>query len=66
MTFSTRKFAPIAYMQPKCTDFPYDSWDLRSIGDQVARLNIRTKRLTVKIEIHPLHVKLVDMAEPEL
>jgi hypothetical protein len=29
LNFSTRKFAPIAYLQKKTLDFPYDSWYLR-------------------------------------
>ena len=63
--FSTRKFAPIAYLQSKTCDFPYDSWYLRCIASQVALLSIKTKRIEVNIEIHPLFVKLVDMPQPE-
>ena len=33
LDFNTRKFAPIAYLQKKTLDFPYDSWYLRSIGN---------------------------------
>lgn len=51
----------MAYLQPKCTDFPYDSWDLRCIDNEVALLQIHTKRILVSIEIHPLYVKLVNM-----
>jgi hypothetical protein len=59
--FSTRKFAPIAYLQPKTMDFPYDSWSIRSIGDQVGLLSLVTKRgLKIRIEIHPRYVKLVE------
>jgi len=29
--FQTRKFGPIAYLQSKTTDFPYDSWYVRCI-----------------------------------
>ena len=61
--FSTRKFAPIAFLQPKTTDFPYDSWYIRCIEDQVALLSIVTKRIKLDIEIHPLFVKLVDNGE---
>ena len=31
LIFSTRKFAPMAYIQSKCTDYPYDSWYIRCI-----------------------------------
>lgn len=65
LDFSTRKFAPIAYLQPKTTDYPYDSWYLRSIGNQVGLLTVVTKRIKVQIEIHPLYVKLIEMPQPE-
>jgi len=32
LVFNTRKFAPIAYLQSKTCDFPYDSWYLRTIA----------------------------------
>lgn len=53
-------------MQSKITDFPYDSWYLRCIENQRALLSIKTKRIDVHIEIHPLFVKLVEMDQPEL
>ena len=56
----------MAYLQKKCTDFPYDSWYIRSIADQVALLTIKTKRIQVFIEIHPLFVKLVKMDQPQI
>ena len=34
LEFSTRKFAPIAYIQKKTLDFPYDSWYARTIAPQ--------------------------------
>ena len=54
------------YLQPKTTDFPYDSWYIRCIGNQVALLSIKTKRIDVNFEIHPLYTKLVEMDQPEL
>lgn len=65
LVFNTRKFAPMAYLQSKCTDFPYDSWSLRTIKEQVALLTIVTKRITLNIEIHPLFVQLIEMDQPE-
>lgn len=53
-------------MQAKTTDFPYDSWYMRCIGDQKALLSIVTKRINVNFEIHPLFVKLVEMDQPQL
>ena len=66
LEFSTRKFAPISFLQSKVTDFPYDSWYLRCTGQEKALLSIVTKRINVNIEIHPLCVKLVEMDQPEL
>lgn len=66
LEFQSRKFAPIAYLQPKITDFPYDSWYIRCIGDQKALLSIKTKRIDINFEIHPLFIKLVEMEQPEL
>jgi len=65
LNFNTRKFAPIAYLQSKITDFPYDSWYIRCVKDKVALLSIVTKRININIEIHSLFVKLVDMEQPE-
>jgi hypothetical protein len=56
LQFTTRKFAPLCYLQNKCTDFPYDSWYLRCIDKEVALLSIVTKRINLNIEIHPLFV----------
>jgi hypothetical protein len=32
LVFETRKFGPIAYLQSKVLDMPFDSWYLRCIG----------------------------------
>ena len=67
LDFSTRKFAPIAYLQKKTLDFPYDSWYLRSIGDQQALLTVKTRRgIDLNIQINPLNCKLVECDFPEL
>ena len=67
LKFGLAKFAPLAYLQPKTLDYPYDSWYIRSTGDQVAILTIMTKRMIeINIEIHPLYVKLIEMEQPEL
>ena len=29
LTFELKRFAPIAYLQHRCTDYPYDSWYMR-------------------------------------
>ena len=66
LEFSTRKFSHIAYLQSKVLDFPYDSWYLRSVGEQKALLSIKTKRIDVNIMILPLCVRLVEMEQAEL
>ena len=33
LKFLTKKFGPIAYIQPKTLDFPYDSWYIRCIDN---------------------------------
>lgn len=67
LKFGIARFAPFAYLQPKCLDYPYDSWYIRSIGESVGLLTIKTKRqIEVRIEIHSLHVKLIEMEQPEL
>lgn len=45
LKFGISRFAPFAYLQPKILDFPYDSWYIRCIEDQVAILTIMTKRM---------------------
>lgn len=56
----------MAYLQPKTLDFPFDSWYIRSIGPSRAFLSIKTKRININFEIHPLYVKLVEMNQEEL
>ena len=50
----------------KTTDYPYDSWFLRCIADNLALLTVVTKRIKINIEIHPLIEKLVEMENAEL
>lgn len=61
LEFSLTKFAPVAYLQAKTTDYPYDSWCLRSIGQELAILTVVTKRIEINIEIKPLCVRLIEM-----
>jgi cancer susceptibility candidate protein 1 len=64
LSFSLNKFAPIAYLQARCTDYPYDSWYLRCVEKEIALLTIKTKRIEINFEIHDLFIKLVDMEQP--
>lgn len=63
---SISKFNPLAMLQSGITDYPYQSWKLRSIGDNVALLDIETKRLKLVFEIGEDYVKLIERDEPEL
>lgn len=57
--FTTLKFAQMAMLQSRCTDYPYLGWRLRSIAggknvDPIALLDIETKRLNLTFEISSL------------
>ena len=64
--FTSMKFAPIALLQSRCTDYPYQKWWLRCVGEETALLDLWTKRLHLVFEIGPLYLKLVRCEEPEL
>jgi len=64
--FPTRKFAPIAMLQSRITDFPYQSWKLRCTEETRALLDLETKRLRLCLEITPMEMKLIDCDEPAL
>jgi len=68
--FTTLKFAPMAMLQSRCTDYPYLGWRLRCIQggkeDPVALLDIETKRLNLTFEISALQLRLVKNEEAAL
>lgn len=64
--FATTKFAPIALLQSRCMDYPYENWSLRCVSNEVAILTLHTKRIVLNIEIGPLYVKLIENKTPEL
>ena len=64
--FPTKKFAPMAMLQSRITDFPYQSWKLRCVEDDKALLDLETKRLMLTFEITPLQMRLVNCDEPSL
>ena len=66
MSFTTKKFAPFAFLQERTTDFPYAKWDLRCTGDATAILDIYGKRQNFKFEIGAGYAILKDRNEPEL
>jgi hypothetical protein len=59
ITFKTSCFAPMALLQSRCTDYPYQNWWLRCISPDVAILTIWTKRIQLNFEIGALYIKLL-------
>jgi len=45
VNFTTTKFAPMAMLQSRCMDYPYQDWKLRCIEDELALLDLTTKRI---------------------
>ena len=69
ITFTTQRFAPMALLQSRCTDYPYQNWWLRCVDNELAILTIWTKRgIKLIFEIGQLYLKLTskEMNEPEL
>jgi cancer susceptibility candidate protein 1 len=55
----------MALIQSRCADFPYKSWKIRCVDNEVAILDIETKRLTLTIEIGVGYMKLIESSEQE-
>lgn len=66
VSFKSMRLAPFAYLQSRCTDYPYVSWKLRCIKPDVALLDIQTKRINLVFEVGADYVKLIEQKEPEL
>ncbi len=50
----------MAFLQSRCTDYPYKRWKLRSTENQKAILDIETRRgLLLTFEIGPDYLKLL-------
>lgn len=64
--FQTTRLAPFAYLQSRCTDYPYESWKLRCIAPDVAIFDIQGKRINLTFEIGEDYVMLIEKDEPEL
>ena len=64
--FPTKKFAPIAMLMSRTTDFPYKSWKLRCVDNCEALLDLQTPRLLLQFEITPLQMRLVNCGESAL
>ncbi len=66
LTFNTMKLAPIAFLQSRCTDYPYVNWKLRCVEDEMAILDIQTMRINLTFEVGVRYMKLIDKTDPEL
>ena len=66
VSFQTMRLAPFAYLQNRCTDYPYESWKLRWIEPEVALLDIQGKRINLTFEIGADYVQLIERDDPEL
>ncbi len=71
VSVATFRFAPIASLQSRCTDYPYKKWKLRSIAHETAILDIVTKRdIHLFFEIcngeSKSYIKLIENTDAEL
>lgn len=66
LAFNAYRLSPFAYVQDKCSDFPYVSWKIRCVKTDTAYIDIQGKRDTFKFEITPGYVMLRNRTEPEL
>lgn len=55
----------MAYLMTRCVDYPYRGWNLRCIDNEVAILDIETKRIKVTFEIGADYLMLIDKTDPE-
>jgi hypothetical protein len=63
--FQVGRPGSVAYVQDRCTDFPYASWEMRSVKKDTVLVDLKGKRETFRIEISPNAARLVTK-EPEL
>ena len=56
----------MAYLQSRCTDYPFKSWKLRCIENEKAILDIETKRITMTFEIGKDYLMLIEKSDQEL
>lgn len=66
LKFRIQRLAPIAFLQSKCTDYPYKGWRLRCIEEEVAILTIFGNRIDLNFEIGANYVMLIERTDLEL
>lgn len=65
LEFQVSRPGSVAYVQDRCTDYPYVSWELRSVAKNKIQLDLKGKREEFKIEIGENYARMVSN-EPEL
>lgn len=65
LEFQVSRPGSVAYVQDRCTDFPYVSWEMRSVKKDMVLLDLKGKRETFRIEITANATRLITK-EPEL
>ena len=55
----TTRLAPLAFIQPRCIDYPYQSWKIRSNSESTVLLDLVTKRVKLQFLIQDQKVTLV-------
>ena len=74
LEFNSSRLAPFAYLQSRCTDYPYKGWKLRYVetinkeGEKHVRaiVDVFAKRVDLVFEIGEAYVKLIEREDPEL
>lgn len=66
LSFATPKIAPLAFLQDRAVDYPYQGWSLRSVASNEAIFDLEGKRLSLKFKIGAGYVELLNRDEPEL
>ena len=65
ISFKTYTLKPHAFLTTRCLDYPYNGWHLRCVAPEKAILDIKTKRIDIRFEIHAGCVYLRGREEPE-
>jgi cancer susceptibility candidate protein 1 len=66
LTASVLELAPLALYMPRNVDYPYKSWKVRCVDNDMAILDVVGRRLNLTFEVTPGFVVLRNRTEPEL
>lgn len=59
LEFQVSRPGSVAYVQDRCTDYPYQSWELRSVAPDRVLLDLKGKREQFTIEIGVNYARMV-------